>query len=293
MAVVLTAWVPDVAGSAPQYQAAVPQAQYVVPQQATPPTPSQQPAQPVQLQVAQSVHGMQLARAQPVVPQQALLAVNWVGRNRYTLQQCMHCSSWLQILLTNDMRTVTQCGSCNRLFLLRNMLAMCSCCNAILQAPPDAMVLQCCVCNHINNRSYTPMAIPMQQFRPSVTAAPPQPTIALMEEQLEQILAISQTQVGSVLERLPVRKVEKSGEGECPICLDEYEVGEELRTLPCFHRYHCRCIDKWMSCSNGTCPVCKACVHDVLQQADAFAPCPSKAPLVKSHGGGDCADRMT
>jgi hypothetical protein len=43
------------------------------------------------------------------------------------------------------------------------------------------------------------------------------------------------------------------------VCLCDFESGDEIRTLPCKHRYHKDCIDQWIS-GNGTCPVCRASV---------------------------------
>ncbi|CAK4648307.1 hypothetical protein LEN26_005998 [Aphanomyces euteiches] len=42
----------------------------------------------------------------------------------------------------------------------------------------------------------------------------------------------------------------------CPICLIEYASDDELRQLPCMHRYHPPCIDEWLK-KNQTCPMCK------------------------------------
>lgn len=43
----------------------------------------------------------------------------------------------------------------------------------------------------------------------------------------------------------------------CSICLAEYEVGEQVRTLPCYHQYHKGCIDPWLLNVAALCPICK------------------------------------
>ena len=43
----------------------------------------------------------------------------------------------------------------------------------------------------------------------------------------------------------------------CSICLAPYEVKEELRTLPCDHKFHKHCIDEWLVTKNILCPLCR------------------------------------
>lgn len=41
----------------------------------------------------------------------------------------------------------------------------------------------------------------------------------------------------------------------CRVCLSEYEDQEELKILPCFHKFHSSCIDEWLQRSSA-CPLC-------------------------------------
>mmetsp|Transcript_4807 Transcript_4807/g.17477 ORF Transcript_4807/g.17477 Transcript_4807/m.17477 type:complete len:388 (+) Transcript_4807:139-1302(+) len=47
---------------------------------------------------------------------------------------------------------------------------------------------------------------------------------------------------------------------ECLICLCEYEVGQEVKILPCLHQFHSNCASKWLSESHF-CPVCKISIR--------------------------------
>lgn len=33
---------------------------------------------------------------------------------------------------------------------------------------------------------------------------------------------------------------------QCSICLEDFVVGSEVRTLPCTHFFHLSCIDTWL-----------------------------------------------
>ncbi|CAI9273601.1 unnamed protein product [Lactuca saligna] len=61
------------------------------------------------------------------------------------------------------------------------------------------------------------------------------------------------------------KKVESGGNGNgkscedeltCSVCLEQVNVGELVRSLPCLHQFHSECIDPWLR-QQGTCPVCK------------------------------------
>lgn len=60
--------------------------------------------------------------------------------------------------------------------------------------------------------------------------------------------------------------------GTCNICLEDYQAGEEIKSLSCPHTFHKGCIDQWLK-RVACCPVCKA---DVGMY---------KKPPAEEHGG--------
>ncbi|EFW98674.1 ring finger domain protein [Grosmannia clavigera kw1407] len=43
----------------------------------------------------------------------------------------------------------------------------------------------------------------------------------------------------------------------CSICTEDFTVGEDVRVLPCNHKFHPTCVDPWLVNVSGTCPLCR------------------------------------
>lgn len=76
-----------------------------------------------------------------------------------------------------------------------------------------------------------------------------------------------------VLSSLPSKVYCKKEEGKeeetCAICLSNFEEKDAYRVLPCKHRFHQECTDKWLM-KRASCPVCRAEVDlDMLRRMSA------------------------
>lgn len=68
---------------------------------------------------------------------------------------------------------------------------------------------------------------------------------------------------------LPTKKSDPYfDQNSCSICLDEYELGEQIRVLPCQHTFHSDCIFPWLTERSPTCPLCKAMFEAVQYEEE-------------------------
>ncbi|GJR41595.1 E3 ubiquitin protein ligase SIS3-like protein isoform X3 [Tanacetum coccineum] len=76
------------------------------------------------------------------------------------------------------------------------------------------------------------------------------PGLYLTEPQREAVEALIQELPKFMLKAVPTDC------SECPICLEEFHLGNEVRGLPCAHNFHVACIDEWLRL-NVKCPRCR------------------------------------
>jgi len=60
------------------------------------------------------------------------------------------------------------------------------------------------------------------------------------------------------------------GRDKCPICIMDFEEGDDIRILPCEgnHCFHQQCVDPWLLKLSSSCPICRHGAFDLIQ-----APC--------------------
>ncbi|OLY85286.1 RING finger protein 165 [Smittium mucronatum] len=69
---------------------------------------------------------------------------------------------------------------------------------------------------------------------------------------------------------------------ECLICFEKINVGDDIRVIPCLHRFHKECLDQWLLERTGSCPNCRLDLHiqqaqEPQQEAPIIAPIPAAA----------------
>uniref|UniRef100_A0A3P8XTG1 RING-type E3 ubiquitin transferase n=1 Tax=Esox lucius TaxID=8010 RepID=A0A3P8XTG1_ESOLU len=67
---------------------------------------------------------------------------------------------------------------------------------------------------------------------------------------------------------------------ECPVCREEYVVGESVKKLPCLHYFHSDCIVPWLEL-HDTCPVCRKSLEGIDQSIQPSSE-PPEPPCIRT-----------
>jgi hypothetical protein len=89
------------------------------------------------------------------------------------------------------------------------------------------------------------------------------------DEEAYMSIIINEKKKESLLESIllhytSVHTLENTKENCCSICLDNMEKGEIIRSLPCFHMYHSKCIDDWLFRNKNKSPICPDCTVPIV-----------------------------
>ncbi|KAF1921014.1 hypothetical protein BDU57DRAFT_488312 [Ampelomyces quisqualis] len=57
----------------------------------------------------------------------------------------------------------------------------------------------------------------------------------------------------------------------CSICTEDFENGQDLRVLPCDHKFHPECVDPWLLNVSGTCPLCRVDLRPITSRDSALS----------------------
>ncbi|KAK2813636.1 hypothetical protein FQN50_000033 [Emmonsiellopsis sp. PD_5] len=58
----------------------------------------------------------------------------------------------------------------------------------------------------------------------------------------------------------------------CPICADDFIKGQDVRLLPCQHKFHPECVDPWLINVSGTCPLCRVNLNPDIENPEGPDP---------------------
>ena len=76
-------------------------------------------------------------------------------------------------------------------------------------------------------------------------------------EQTQEFLEPVRVPLHSGFENIPTIKYDGQCNTECSICFNEFQLGEKLKRLGCFHQYHFSCIKPWLESYSTKCPSCR------------------------------------
>ncbi|CAH9082500.1 unnamed protein product [Cuscuta europaea] len=210
---------------------------------------------------------------------------NNVSQNNDRRQElwCYHCYKTVALSSSETTRICPTCSGHTLVdfisaFVDNQLCFWCYQCQTYELSSPSCRDMNCPRCTnpmfHIYRIAISPPSRRVDvilRLPPGVDPPPPTnnalgPMLALLQVIIETHLTGSSRPPPapeSVIDAIPTVKITEShmsGDSPvalCPVCREEFEVGEEARELSCKHIYHSDCIVEWLKRFSNSCPLCR------------------------------------
>jgi hypothetical protein len=163
--------------------------------------------------------------------------------------------------------------------------------------PADVELGSTAETGHVNRANVDTEVQKSSQTAANNQAATPNPTAGLTETAQAATPNLSEEHQSGIAPAQPAATAAMAGTDNasldeglgCSICTEDFEKGQDLRVLPCDHKFHPECVDPWLLNVSGTCPLW--CV-DPLTNAPTMLTSASRVDLrpVTSHDSSASQD---
>jgi hypothetical protein len=113
-------------------------------------------------------------------------------------------------------------------------------------------------------------------------------------ETTRQTLAVAEQPEGIAAAITPTAAAGGSTDGAshddalgCTICTEDFEKGQDIRVLPCDHKFHPECVDPWLLNVSGTCPLCRVDLRPTKTNESSSSQPDELAPPLNPETGGE------
>ena len=140
------------------------------------------------------------------------------------------------------------------------IVSICSCFSCTLICTLICSCICCCICVKRNRARNRYREVPEYATRPAPRrqrgdAEIVESILRHLQEMEENHTALGADRAKSIPETRYLKAW--NGEETCAICVDDFVKGVRIKTLPCDHKFHSKCIDEWLSNYSSLCPLCK------------------------------------
>jgi hypothetical protein len=163
--------------------------------------------------------------------------------------------------------------------------------------PADVELGSTAETGHVNRANVDTEVQKSSQTAANNKAATPNPTAGSIETAQAATPNLSEEHQSGIAPAQPAATAAMAGTDNasldeglgCSICTEDFEKGQDLRVLPCDHKFHPECVDPWLLNVSGTCPLW--CV-DPLTNAPTMLTSASRVDLrpVTSHDSSASQD---